>query len=193
MRTIPAAILSGLSAETVRIIYLVRLVFDGGTIGWNTGFRDISFDAVNYLGLGDLTSMSAAKEEAGVKASGFTVGISGIKSSIVSLLLSEPYLNRPAYVHYTLLDADDKIITGNPVLLFRGKMNNVSGDQGAKASFSVELKSRFADWERPRKIRYTDAEQQKIHPGDKGMEFIAQLSQAKLIWPRAAYLPDIRD
>ena len=193
MKTIDAALLAGLAAGTVRRIYLVRLDFDGGTIGWNSGFRDISFGGVNYLGLGEITSLSAVKESAGVTASGLTVGISGIKSEVISLMLSEPHINRPAYVYYTLLDEEDRQLTGNPILLFRGTMDSIDCEQGASASFSVSLKSRLADWERARTVRYTDAEQQKMHPGDKGFEFVGQLEQSKIIWPRAAYLPDLRD
>lgn len=193
MRTIDAALLAALSAETVRRVYLVRLVFDSGTVAWNTGLRDITYDGVTYLGLGNITSISATKEESGVKASGLTVGINGIDPVVVALMLTEPYINRPAYIHYTLLNDQDQQITGNPVLLFRGTMDSIQGTQGASASFQVSLKSRLADWERPRKCRYTDAEQQRLHPGDKGFEFVGQMEQAKIIWPRAAFLTDPRD
>lgn len=193
MRTIDEAILTALSAETVRRVYLIRLDFDSGTVGWNTGFRNIVLDGVTYYGLGNVTSISAAKEEAGVKASGLTVTISGIDPAIVALLLSEPYINRPAYVHYVLLDEQDQVITGTPVLYFRGSMDSIQGSQGTTASFDISLKSRLADWERPRKSRYSDAEQQKLYPGDKGFEFVGQMEQARIVWPRAAFLPDMRD
>lgn len=193
MRTIDAGILAALSAETVRVVYLVRLVFDSGTIAWNSGFRDIVYDGVTYLGLGELTTMSAAKEETGMKASSYSVGISGIKPEIVSLMLSEPYINRPAHIHYTLLDDQDQVITGTPVMLFRGSMDNIEGTFGTSAGFTVSLKSRLADWERPRKCRYTDAEQQRLHTGDKGFEFVGQMEQSRIVWPRAAFLPDPRD
>lgn len=193
MRTIDSAILTGLSAETVRRVYLVRLDFDSGTVGWNTGFRSIVLDGVTYYGLGNVTSISAAKEEAGVKASGLTVTISGIDPTVVALLLSEPYINRPAYVHYVLLDEQDQVITGAPVLYFRGSIDSIQGEEGATASFTISLKSRLADWERPRKLRYSDAEQQKLHPGDKGFEFVGQMEQSRIVWPRAAFLTDPRD
>jgi hypothetical protein len=193
MRSIASAILTALSGETVRVIYLVKLVFDGGTIAWNTGHRDIVYGGTTFTGLGEMTSIAAAKEEPGVSASSISVGISGIKSEIISLLLSEPYINRPAYIYYTLLDDQDKVITGDPVLLFRGSMDSINGEQGASAGFTVEIKSRLADWERPRRNRYSDAEQQKLYPGDKGFEFVGQMEQARIIWPRAAFLPDQRD
>lgn len=192
MKSIDAGILSALSAETVRAIYLVRLDFDGGTIGWNSGYRDITYGGATYLGLGDITSIAAVKEEVGIKSATLAVGVSGIDPTIVSLLLSEPYINRQASVHYTLLDAEDQVISGSPVLLFRGTIDSIEGTFGSTASFTVSLKSRLADWERVRMVRNTDAEQQRAYPGDKGFEFVAQMEQAKIIWPRAAFLPDVR-
>ena len=193
MRTLPSGILAGLSAETVRVIYLVRLDFDTQSIGWNTGFRDISFGGITYGALGNLTSMSAPKEEPGVKSSSVTLGVSGIGEEVVSLLLGEPYLGRTAYIHYTLLDQDDVSFTDAPVLLFRGSMDSIEGELGSKANFTVTVKSRLADWERPRVSRYTDAEQQKLYPGDKGFQFVGQMAQRQIIWPRAAFLADPRD
>ena len=72
-------------------------------------------------------------------------------------------------------------------------MDSISGRIGSESSFVVALKSRLADWDRPRKILYTDSQQQKLHPGDKGMEFIPQISKSKIIWPRAAAMLDPRD
>lgn len=193
MKSIDANILAGLSAGTVRRVYMVRLDFDSGTIGWNTSFRDIEYDGVTYLGLGEVGSISATKETPGVSAASITVGLSGLKPEVIALILLEPHINRPAYVYYTLLDENDVQIVGNPILMFRGSMEPAQGEQGSTAGFSIELKSRLADWERTRKSRYSDAEQQKLYPGDKGFEFVGQLEQSKIIWPRAAYLPDPRD
>jgi hypothetical protein len=199
MRVIDSGILAALTAETVRFIYMVRIDFDSGTVAWNSGFRDITYGtdplgaSVVYMGLGEVSSISGVSEELGVKAASLNVGMFGIKPETVALILGEPYVNRKAFVYFTLLDENDVQIAGAPVLIFRGTINQPSGDMGASASFTIELSSRLADWQRPRASRYTDAEQQKLHPGDKGMEFVAELSKRKLIWPRAAFLLDYRD
>lgn len=193
MRTADSAILTALAAPNVRIIYFVRLHFDSGVAAWHSGFGTIAVDGHNYLGAGALSSVSVVKEEPGIKAAAVSVGLSGLKEAVVSKILGEKYMNRKAYVHFVPLDENDRPVSENPVLLFRGSIDSVEGRIGQNAGFTVSLKSRLADWERPRKILYTDAQQQKLHPGDKGMEFIGQLSQKKLVWPRAAFLPDPRD
>lgn len=193
MRTIDAALLTALASDVVRTIYLVRIDFDGGTVAWNTGYRDISYGGKTYIGIGEIMSLGAVKESTGVAAAGISITIAGIKPEVVSLLLSEPYINRPVWLYHTLLDDNDVPLVANPVLLFRGSINAISGEMSRRAAFTLDIKSRLADWERPRRIRYTDAEQQKQHPGDKGLEYVAALSQRTIIWPRAAFLPDIRD
>lgn len=193
MRTLDTAISAAMPAPVVRGIYFVKLCFDSGNACWHSGFGNIEFGGDTYLGVGTLSNISAIKEEPGVKAAGVSVGLSGIKEEIVALLLLEPYINRKAYVYFVPLDEGDRPVSATPKLLFRGTIDSISGEQGANASFSVTLKSRFADWERPIKILYTDVSQQQLHPGDRGMEYIAQLSQKKIIWPRAAFLPDARD
>lgn len=193
MRSLETAVSNALVANVVKGIYFVRLNFDEGAVGWHTSFGDITYDGLTYKGVGALSSISSIKEESGVKASGCNVGISGIKEEIVALFVGTNYINRKAFIFFLPLDEQDRPVSITPKLLFRGSMDNISGVMGRNAGFSVTLKSRFADWERPRKILYTDVMQQKLYPGDLGMEFIAQLSQKKVIWPRAAFLPDPRD
>jgi hypothetical protein len=182
-----------MASPVVRGIYFVRLHFDAGLVAWHSGFGDIWLDGVPYQGAGTLSSVSVVKEEPGIKAAGVSVGMSGIPEEIVALALGQQYINRKAYVHFTPLDDGDQPVIAAPVLLFRGTMDSINGTMGSNAGFTITLKSRLADWERPRKVLYSDVEQQQLYPGDRGMEYMAQLSQKKIIWPRAAFLPDPRD
>ena len=192
MRTIDSALLAALSSPTVRAIYLVELDFDSGVIAWNSGFRDITYNSVTFKGLGSMSSISSPNEKVGVDSSTITVGVSGIDPAIIALFMTEPYLNRTAKLYYTLLDDNDQVITGNPILLFRGSIDSIDGTFGSQGSFNVTIKSRLADWERKRVIRYTDNDQQSMYPGDKGFEYVGQMAQATIVWPRAAFLPDTR-
>lgn len=193
MRPLTAAMETGMIQPVVRPIYLVRMDFDSGTVAWNSGFRNFDYDGATYVASGNLGSIGSVKEEPGVKAAGITITVSGIKPEIVGLLLSESYLGRRCLVHCALTEEDGLFDPDKCVLLFTGKLDAVTGISGKTASFSISVRSRLSDWERPRVLRYTDADQQKLYPGDKGMEFIPQLSQRKIIWPLATFLPDPRD
>lgn len=193
MRTLSSAIAAASVAPVIRCIFMVRIDFDSGTVAWHSGFGIITYNSVDYSGVGTLGTISQVKEEPGVKSSSLSLVISGIKTEVVSMAMSEPYMNRKAWVHMQVLDDQDRPYTQEPLLLFKGTLDGINGTFGNEASFQISTKSRLADWERPRTLRYTDADQQKLYPGDKGMEYIPQLSQRQLIWPRAAFLPDPRD
>jgi len=193
VRSVDSAISTAVAAHVIKGIYLCRLDFDSGIVAWHSGFGNIVLNTVTYTGVGTLGNISVIKEETGVKAASVAVTLSGIKSEVVSLALSQPFLNRKAYVYFVPIDEEDQPVTANAYLLFRGAIDSIDGVTGSTAKFNVSLKSRLSDWSRPRKSLYSDVEQQQLYPGDKGMEYIAQLSQKKIIWPRAAFLPDPRD
>lgn len=193
MKTLSAALQNAITQPVFQVLHLVRIHFDSGTVAWHSGFRDIAYDGLIYRGIGILGSVSPIREAQGIKASGITLTISGIKSEVIALMLSEPYLGRPVYYHQAFVDESLTVDPNKTLLMFRGSVDSIDGALGQSSSFTIEVKSRLADWERPRKLRYTDAEQNKLHPGDKGMEFVAQLSQRRLVWPKASYLPDPRD
>lgn len=193
MRSLDSAIASASLAPVVRFLYMVRIDFDSGTVAWHSGFGDYVYDGITYTGTGSLCGISEVTEEPGVKSNSITLTISGVKPEVVALALGAKYINRRCWVYLQCLDEQDRPITATPYLLFRGSLDNIEGVKGNAASFKISVKSRLADWERPRKLRYTDADQQKLYPGDKGMEFIPQLSERILVWPKAAFLPDPRD
>lgn len=193
-RSISSAIATAFGSSTVnKIILMVRLDFNSGTLAWNSGTNNITYNTIEYIASSTLGNVSSVNESLGVKSSGVTVSISGVQQELIAALLLEPFLNRKGYVFLAMLDNNDAFNSANVVQIFEGKIDNISGIQSKNPSFSVSIRSRLSDWERSRSIKYTDADQQKIHPGDKGMEFIPQLSQKKIIWPLAAFLPDLRD
>jgi hypothetical protein len=57
------------------------------------------------------------------------------------------------------------------------------------ASVTVRLENRLADWERPRLRRYTDEDQQRAHPGDKGFEFVTSTVDKDIVWPASNWSP----
>jgi hypothetical protein len=193
MRSLSTAMQAASVAPVVYPLMMTRIDFDSGTLAWITGYQDVVFNGVVYEATGDIGSISPVKETPGAKPSNVSITISGLKPEVVALLQTEPYLNRKCWIHMAATDENWTFDADQVALYFYGKLDDINGITGETASFSISIRSRLADWERVRNLKYTDADQQKLYPGDKGMEFIAQLSQRKFIWPRAAFLPDPRD
>lgn len=193
MRALSSALNTALVQPVIRVMYLTRIDLDSTVIAFNSAFADVDYGGATYIGSGTLGSISPVQESPGAKVTAVNISLSGIKTEMVSLALSQPLLNRKVRIYGALTDDGFALDSDRVVLLFYGFIDDVQGTMGKTASFSLSVKSRLADWERPRKLRYSDADQQKLYPGDKGMEYIPQLSQRKLVWPKAAFLPDPRD
>lgn len=192
MRTINSTFQDAIDADVIRWIWLVRLDFDGGTVGWSSAFKPITYGGYTYLAAGPLGEIGTIQEEPGVKSISVSVTLSGVTETIISLMLAEPYLNRPASIYAAVSDENWGFDSNLCKLMFRGTMDSINGVMGQNPSFTVNLKSRLGDWERKRSFRYSDADQQRLYPGDLGFNYIPQLSQKQIIWPRAAFLPDAR-
>ena len=189
MRTLDSALATAIAQPVARMITLVKIAYDSGDVAWCSAYRDIEYGGTTYLAAGNLGSVSPPKEEAGLKAAAIGITITGVRTEVVSLVLSEAYLGRQCWVYYAFTDEHWTFDEHKVFLGFVGAIDSIEGAMGATASFSLTVKSRLADWERKRQLRYHDGDQQRLHPGDKGMEFIPQLSQKKIVWPRAAFLP----
>jgi hypothetical protein len=50
---------------------------------------------------------------------------------------------------------------------------------------SISYESRLIDLERSRESRYTNEDQQRAFPGDRGFEFVPSLQDLSLTWGRA--------
>lgn len=184
---------AAVASSQARLVYMARLAFDSGVLAWHGGLGDVSYDGTLYHAAGPLAGVSTLQESPGAKPNTLTLTLSGLDDEVVNAVVDEPYLGRQGRVYIALVDESYRIDPEYVALWFVGALDAPSGTYGQTASFSVPLKSRLADWERPRSLKYTDADQQSLYPGDRAFEFIPQMSQKKLIWPRAKYLPDPRD
>jgi hypothetical protein len=78
---------------------------------------------------------------------------------------------------------DDGVVVPDPWPLFRGLMNSCTIEDGADtAAVTVGYEHELIDLERPVNTRYTDAEQQRLFPGDTGMRYLIRLQNKILRW-----------
>lgn len=75
-------------------------------------------------------------------------------------------------------------LVADPELIDFGMLDFAKTTTGETGSITFSSESRFAAWERPQVRRYTDAEQQRLYPDDRGFEFVGQAAQKEIIWGR---------
>jgi len=183
-RTMTTAAKTASQDEVVRAVNLVDMDFSSGLVYWNTSPMSITWSGNEYLGVGNLGTISQVAEGADLSAKGITVEFTGVPSALVSVALGDNYQQRPINVWLAFLDVNYDLIA-DPVLIFNGLMDTMDVTMGETAKIVVHAESHMAAWNRPNVLRYTDAEQQHLYPGDKGLIFAQQMEEKTLIWGRA--------
>lgn len=179
-RGLTTAQVNAATAETVRTALAIALEFDSGTSRVTTAPYSLTLDGETFVG-GLLADISAAEETSELGATSMTATLAGIPRDAIATALTESYQNRPATVWLVLFDADWVPI--DPIVIFRGRIDQMIIDLGATAQVSVIMSSRLLDWERPRLRRYSDEEQQHEHAGDVGLQYASAVETWDLTWP----------
>lgn len=182
-RDATAALITASKQPELRSVYFFRAEFDSGTGAFHTRLGDIIFEGVTYKGIGSLGSISAIEESSEIQANNVRVTLSGIDGTNITIALTEKYQNKPCLIHYGLLD-DNYALVVSPVLIFKGALDTMDISVGDVATVSVLCQNRFADWQKAKPRYYTDTEQKKLFPGDRGFELMQESQERKILWGR---------
>ena len=172
-------------ASTVDPFFAAKLEFESGSTNLWTGVGDISFEAGSgsetFTGAGDLAQVSAVEEKSDLASSGVTLTLSGINSSLISLVLSENYQGRNATLYLGLLSSGSVI--ADPYILFKGFMDTMNiNDTGETALIEVKAENRLIALQKAKIRRYTNEDQKLIDPTDEGFSFINDLQDKTITW-----------
>jgi hypothetical protein len=181
-RTIAAATIAALSSQHIRWLIFAKVEFDFATLAFNSSLESKVFDGDTYLGAGSLGNVSQAVESSGLDPAEYKITFSGVNDTVLSAAATEDYLNKRAIVHVAVLDEFDAII-GEPFIWFEGLTDSVDVKYGKQSTIVVNIRDRLTDWSRRRISRYTDGEQQSLHTGDKGLEFVTEVASRDIVWP----------
>lgn len=181
-RSLTAAVQTAAAAAEVRPAFFVFLNLDSGPIRVWSGCGDYTLGGNVFTGVGNLGEISPVEESTRVSARGIELSLSGISSSHVTIALSENYRGRSVTVWLAFFDAAGALIA-DEVQVFAGIIDTMTlNDNGDSSVLTLTAESRLIDLERPRETRYTDEEQQRLFPGDLGLQYVAGLQKKTLNW-----------
>lgn len=170
------------AAEEIKPVLMAKLEFDSGDVLAHSRLGDITWNGDTYLGIGQFGEVSSAGEPSDLSRSSLSLTLSNIPGTMGALVLGEYFQGRRATLYLGYLDADNAL-AGDPVILYRGRMDNARIRQGGDTfTVTVNIESRFASWDKPLVRRYNNAYQQSVYPGDKGFEFAEQSAEKNVVW-----------
>lgn len=184
-RSLTSGMQTASTADLVRPIFLVQMAFPSANLNMWSGIGDLTVDSVDYVGAGNLLSVSEVTETSDVRANGVRLSLSGVSSALITKARDEDYQGRELKILLGAMDASNSVIA-DPVIVFSGFMDTMTiNDGGETAVISVTAENRLIEFEKTRVRRYT-AEDQKIdYPNDKGLEFVAEMAEKEIIWGRS--------
>ena len=198
--------IESISEDVVYPFFATELRFDDNIIRMWTGQGTLVLeDGTEWIGLGQLLSISSIEETTEMAVKGATITLSGIPSELLSLALSTPYQGRVAKIYFGTFLRDSLLQeTGNYILLegggrinlesmskgfnelFSGYMDQMNIEEsGETSSIELAVENKLIDLERARVARFTSGYQKSVYPGDLGCDFIEDLQDKRISWGRA--------
>lgn len=186
-RGLSAGAIASVTSETPARTVAIELDFPSGFVRMNGSPADIILGGNTFLGVGGLGAITAIEESAELRSYDLSVQLSGVPRDSIAIALAEAYQGRRGSVWEVPLDPTTYQPIADPILFFRGRMDQLDIRVGDTATVSVRLQNRLADWERPKLRRYTDEDQRRAHPGDLGLRYVASTVDKQLLWPAKAW------
>ncbi|MFM2056035.1 MAG: hypothetical protein RLY71_420 [Pseudomonadota bacterium] len=185
-RNLGVSFAAALQADHVRLFPLVEIGFASGTQYLCGLDFPVTWSGNTYqpaLGLIDIEAIRETAES----FEGIKLTISGVTSASLGSAMSERMQGRPLTLRMAVLDAANALQVD--INCWSGLMDAplISDDPNGSATVTLVAEHRMATWDRPRTKRYTDAQLQADFPGDLGLQYIAQMEQQRIVWPRAEF------
>jgi len=182
-RDFPTNVATALAAQHVATVTFVKLEFSSGTLYLHNSIGTYTWGSQNWLGAGDLGSVSAIEEGSDASPYKITLSLSGIDSTISGAALTEDYYMRPVTLYLGALDANDDLLA-TPTEVWAGFMDQMNVTLGADGGDAIELiaESELAKFDRASNQRYTDNNQQATHSADLIFEFLQDIEGIKVLW-----------
>lgn len=146
-----------------------------------TGVGTLTVGGKDYVGAGQLLSISSIEETQEMAVRGATITLTGIPSNLISLALTQPYQGRVCNIYLGVM--------GEQVFnqLFSGYMDQMNIEEsGETCTITMAVENKLIDLERARVARFTSGYQKSLYPNDLGLDFIEDLQDKKIPWGRSA-------
>ena len=182
-RSLTAGVIAELATNKLNPVELIYLGISTGTY-YTDHFSNLTFNGNTYTSSSLFLGSSEVQETADVSVNNLTLKFSGADTTIISLLLNNDYMNKPASLYRGFLD-DSNALISDPFLLFEGRIANFSLEENATtSSINIVIASHWADFEKIQGRRTSENSQKLLFSTDKGMEFASQTAQ-KIKWGTA--------
>jgi hypothetical protein len=191
MPWIDASTAALLAKSTVRQAILVELQFASRTTYiWNGAGR-VRAAGQMWSGVGEMGGIQGLQQTREPTSDKVTLSLSGVSPEILSSAKNNTadVQGRPCIIRMQLFGETWQPV-GAALPLFWGTMQRIKITRseakdlaGGTRVCSLEVENPFADRSRAAHRRYTDADQQAQHPGDRFCRWVSIQRNQSIVWP----------
>lgn len=195
MSLFPETIAAKLAGAKVEGTPLVRFEFASETIRlWLGNGELVTKDGATWQALGQLGAVSGIEQAVNGEAPQATFSLSGVDANIMRLARDEfkaEVFGRRVVVALQFFGVEDAADPDNqrpldlPYAIWAGRClaPTFTFSPSGERSIAIAAESLFSLRTRPRHAMYTDRDQQRRFPGDRGFEFAPTLVSKVVTWP----------
>ena len=182
-RGFPAAVATALAQQNVAIVTFAKLEFPSGTVYLHNSLGSYTWGGQEWLGVGDLGSISQVEEGLDVSPYAITLTLSGLDATISGAALTEDYYLHGVTVYLGVLNMDDVLID-TPTQIWAGFMDQMNMTVGADGGDAIQLvaESELSRFNKSLNLMYTNTAQQERSTGDLFFNFLHRIEGAKINW-----------
>jgi hypothetical protein len=179
-RNISVTNLAQINAAHLHLVTMVKLSFDT-PLYVHSGVGTISYDGNDYLGVGDLGSVSEARESESLSPSSITLSLSGIDSNLISEA-QEAGRYRDAVTIYEGYRQDDGTLVDDPWIVWKGWFEYASIRVGEDSAVAMTCHHDLSVLTEKDGSRFSDEDQLGRYSGDRFFQFVTDQSGLRLVW-----------
>lgn len=188
MRSLSSTSQATIASGAVPPIILLLYMETTPAVRLNSTPHTVNYQGFDYLGAGNFGSIDAVADVPGDE-SALRFTLSGVPADSIALALGDAPQTKGARVTLSvaLLDPSTKAVA-DVLQIFRGYVDQMPISYAVDASsIGVICTHRGETFSRPKPLRNTDADQQRLVPGDTSRRFVVSQSQVQDVWPAASF------
>lgn len=158
---------------------LVEMQLASGTLYVCGAAHDVAWGGNTYLsarGLGQIDEI----EETDAEVRGLAFVLQGVTPDIIALALTDQSQGRPVIVRHAVLNGATLEVDPN---VWTGRIDTIQIIDGPTPAVRVTAEHRLVAWQTPQPVRFSDADQQRLFPGDLFFSHAEATTNAVLVWP----------
>ena len=185
MRAVATAAQAVLAGPVVPLCLLLELDFSP-VVRLCTGSMAIEWAGQLYFATGSLGAVEQVVDEV-QSTQGLRFTLSGVPLDSIALALSEQVRGTGCILRAAILDPTTHAVLDAPPV-FTGELDSMPINYGVdSATVGVVAVHRGDTYRRPKPLRYTDGDQQRLFPGDTSLRYVLSQAQVQDVWPAASY------